>query len=109
LERGLYRPGKDRSEEESRKTTEFAGHGAVNGFWRDADWIYCRDENYRPIEPGIIPLVNGVTSRLARESTDPETVRNHPKIRKGALKGYGNAINAEVAKAFIQTIMEYKP
>lgn len=23
----------------------------VNGFWRDADWLYCRDENIVQLDP----------------------------------------------------------
>ncbi|ENC6709546.1 DNA cytosine methyltransferase [Vibrio harveyi] len=109
LERSLYRSTEATGEKGSWETAESTGYGAVNGFWRDADWIYCRDEKYRPIEPGTIPLVDGVTANMVRESTDPETARKHPKIRKGALRGYGNAINSEVARAFIETVMEYIP
>lgn len=60
----------------------------VDGFWRDADWLLCRDGKWRPVEPGSFPLVNGVTQRVGR------------------LRAYGNAINAEVAKGFIEAYME---
>lgn len=59
----------------------------VNGFWRDADWIFCRDGKWRPVEPGTSPLAHGVTSRVGR------------------LRAYGNAINAEVAIAFVSAYM----
>jgi DNA (cytosine-5)-methyltransferase 1 len=55
----------------------------INGFWRDADWLYCRDEKWRAVEPGTFPLANGITSRMGR------------------TRAYGNAINAEAAKEFI--------
>jgi DNA (cytosine-5)-methyltransferase 1 len=58
-------------------------NGATRGFWRDAEWLYCRDEKFRPVEPGSFPLVNGTPARVGR------------------LRGYGNAIVAEVAKEFI--------
>ncbi|MEY6764822.1 DNA cytosine methyltransferase, partial [Kluyvera ascorbata] len=29
----------------------------VNGFWRDADWLFCRDGQWRPVESGTFPLV----------------------------------------------------
>lgn len=57
--------------------------GPVNGFWRNADWIGCRDDRFRPVEPGTFPLANGATSRVGR------------------LRAYGNAINAEAAHEFI--------
>jgi DNA (cytosine-5)-methyltransferase 1 len=59
------------------------GPAPTNGFWRDIDWIGCRDGKWRPVEPGTSPLVDGATARVGR------------------LRGYGNAINAEAAKAFI--------
>jgi len=62
--------------------------GLVNGFWRDAEWIPCRDGKYRPIEPGVTPLATGVTNRV------------------GKLRGYGNALTAEVARGFIESYLE---
>ncbi len=60
------------------------GHpGPTNGFWRDADWLLCRDGRWRPVEPGTFPLANGSPARV------------------GLLRCYGNAIVPEVAKAFI--------
>jgi len=61
--------------------------GPTNGIWRDADWLYCRDGKWRPVEPGTFPLAHGATARVGR------------------LRGYGNAINAEAAQAFIEAIM----
>ncbi|MCI4427742.1 MAG: DNA cytosine methyltransferase [Burkholderiales bacterium] len=55
----------------------------VNGFWRDADWLLCRDGNWRPVEPGSFPLVDGAASRVGR------------------LRAYGNAVVAPVAQEFI--------
>lgn len=60
-----------------------AAPGATNGFWRDAEWIACCDGKARPVEPGTFPLVDGAPARVVR------------------LRGYGNAINAEHACAFI--------
>ncbi|HDL6962288.1 TPA: DNA cytosine methyltransferase [Yersinia enterocolitica] len=60
----------------------------VNGFWRDADWLLCRDGKWRPVEPSAFPLADGIANRVGR------------------LRSYGNAINAEAAKAFIESYME---
>ncbi|WP_367178913.1 DNA cytosine methyltransferase [uncultured Mailhella sp.] len=57
-------------------------------FWRNADWLLCRDGTWRPVEPGSCPLAHGTTSRVGR------------------LRGYGNAIVAPQAEAFIRTFMD---
>lgn len=64
-----------------------AAAGAVNSFWADADWIGCRDGKFRPVEPGTFPLVDGAANRVGR------------------LRGYGNAINAQAAKVFIEACL----
>ena len=61
--------------------------GPTNGYWRTADWLYCRDDKWRAVEPGTFPLAHGASARVGR------------------LRAYGNAINAEVAKAFIEASM----
>ena len=61
--------------------------GPTNGLWRDADWLYCRDGKWRPVEPGTFPLAHGVAARV------------------GQLRGYGNAIVAPVAQAFVEAVM----
>lgn len=62
--------------------------GPVNGFWRAADWLGCRDDKWRAVEPGTFPLAYGVAGRVGR------------------LRAYGNAINAQAAQAFIEAVME---
>ena len=57
--------------------------GPTNGHWRDADWLFCRDGKWRPVEPGTFPLAHGAASRVGR------------------LRAYGNAINTEAAHEFI--------
>ncbi|EPN9761194.1 DNA cytosine methyltransferase [Klebsiella oxytoca] len=76
----------------------------VNGFWRDADWLFCRDGKWRPVEPGTFPLVDGAAARMGR--VEPGVARVASSNRVGRLKGYGNAINAQAAAAFICAYME---
>lgn len=76
----------------------------VNGFWRDADWLLCRDGKWRPVEPGTFPLVDGAAARLGR--VEPGVARMASSNRVGRLKGYGNAINAQAAAEFIRAYME---
>ena len=64
------------------------GAGPTNGYWRAADWIWCRDEKWRPVKPGLEPLVDGSSARMVR------------------LRGYGNAIVAPQAQAFIESYLE---
>ena len=65
-----------------------SGTGPVNGRWAGADWISCQDNKWRPIEPGLEPLVDGAPSRVGR------------------LRAYGNAINVEAAHEFIASYMD---
>ncbi|MFG6441110.1 hypothetical protein [Roseateles sp. LKC17W] len=66
------------------------GCGPVNGYWASADWVLCRDPDgptWRPVEPGTFPLAHGAPARVGR------------------LRAYGNAINAEAARIFIEATM----
>ncbi|HCM3124988.1 TPA: DNA cytosine methyltransferase [Klebsiella aerogenes] len=76
----------------------------VNGFWRDADWLLCRDGKWRPVEPGTFPLVDGTAARLGR--VEPGVAKVASSNRVGRLKGYGNAINAQAAAEFIRAYVE---
>lgn len=62
--------------------------GPTNGFWRDADWLHCKDGLWRAVRPSTFPLANGVTHKVAK------------------LHGIGNALNAEQAQAFIEAYYE---
>lgn len=61
--------------------------GPINGFWQDADWLLCRDGKWRPVKPGVKPLVTGLPGRV------------------GQLRAAGNALNVEAATAFIAAYM----
>ena len=62
--------------------------GPTNGYWADADWLFCRDGRWRPVEPGSFPLVDGAPARVGR------------------LRAYGNSINAKAGEVFIRSVME---
>ena len=60
----------------------------TNGQWRDADWLFCRDGKWRPVEPGTFPLAQGAPARVGR------------------LRAYGNAIVPQVAAEVIGAYLE---
>lgn len=75
----------------------------VNGFWRDADWLLCRDGQWRPVEPGTFPLVARFAKSLGHGKSSLRAMAG--RNRTGRLKGYGNAINAQAAAEFIRAYM----
>jgi DNA (cytosine-5)-methyltransferase 1 len=72
---------------QERETVE-RNSEACNGFWADAEWLPCRDGKYRPVKPGISPLAARTAGRV------------------GLLRGYGNALCAPQAQAFIEAFLE---
>jgi DNA (cytosine-5)-methyltransferase 1 len=88
-------------QQQGRSSTEAARYGnttdadggasrpnATNGFWRDIDWLGCRDGKWRPVEPGTFPLAHGAAARVVR------------------LRAYGNAINAQAAQIFVECVID---
>ena len=68
------------------------GHvGPTNGFWRDVDWLCCRDGRWRAVEPGTFPLAHGITARVGR------------------VRSYGNALVAPQATEFVRAYMACRP
>lgn len=100
---GANECGRQGDAEQNRMGGEPVRALEVNGFWRDADWLFCRDGKWRPVEPGTFPLVDGAAARLGR--VEPGVARVASSNRVGRLKGYGNAINAQAAAAFIRAYM----
>lgn len=101
---GTNERGRQGNAEQNRMGGEPVRALEVNGFWRDADWLFCRDGKWRPVEPGTFPLVDGAAARMGR--VEPGVARVASSNRVGRLKGYGNAINAQAAAAFIRAYME---
>lgn len=44
--------------------------GPVNGFWRASDWLYCRDERWRPVSPFPQQMAPGIPEDLGRISPE---------------------------------------
>ncbi|WP_338935552.1 DNA cytosine methyltransferase [Paraburkholderia sp. 22B1P] len=91
--------------------------GPTNGFWRAADWLLCRDEKWRPVEPGTFPLAPGLAAGMGALSAeqrrlaelaglDGQSLKRAKAYRRGTLRGFGNAINAEHAAEFIRAARE---
>jgi DNA (cytosine-5)-methyltransferase 1 len=53
-----------------------------------ADWLFCRDGKWRPVEPGTFPLAHETTARVGR------------------LRAYGNALDLETASQFCGAVKE---
>ena len=56
-----------------------------------ADWLFCRDGKWRPVEPGTFPLADAAPARVGR------------------LRAYGNGLDAETATQFVGAVMECLP
>lgn len=81
--------------------------GPTNGFWGGADWLFCRDGKWRPVEPGTFPLADGFASELVSSSNlSIEDIRSTKEAKTMRLKGYGNAIVAPQAQMFIEAYLE---
>ena len=82
--------------------------GPTNGFWRDADWLFCRDGKWRPVEPGTFPLVDGLPRGVVPSSRIGMAIdaNKTAEARVMRLRGYGNAINPIQAALFVEAFME---
>ncbi|QFY42968.1 DNA cytosine methyltransferase [Candidatus Methylospira mobilis] len=95
----------DRNGREARsEAATSARHGGSVDSASDWHWIECRDGKFRPIEPGVFPLVNGLPRGVV-PSSDPSApgyANATSEARMMRLKGYGNAIHPELAAEFIR-------
>ena len=56
--------------------------------WDNPRWLYCRDGRTRPIEPGLLPLVDGRPGHLVE------------------LRAYGNGLCVPAARAFVEAYLD---
>ena len=87
------RDGQDAGREEAHGFVGTRGEvcgrpSPTDGFWRDAEWLFCRDGKWRPVEPGTFPLAHGASARVGR------------------LRAYGNSINAKAGEVLIECVMD---
>lgn len=85
-----YENGPARRKEQDRPIAQAGNAGPTNGFWSGAEWVGCSDGKARSFESGSFPVAYGITGRV------------------GKLRGYGNAINAQQAKAVIEAYQEVR-
>ena len=64
------------------------GANAADGRRYAKDWLFCRDDRWRAVEPRTFPLANGVAARV------------------GKLRAFGNALDAETATRFCEVVKE---
>lgn len=64
-------------------------YAAQDGFWRDCDWLLCREID----GPAIRPVKSGSCGVASRDSGTA-----------GALRAWGDAINLQVAAEFIRAV-----
>ena len=96
------------SEKESNSASEFKRTStptSISSITSGVDWLYCKDGKYRPTKPCIEPLVTGLARGVVYRGgpIDPNATSY---ARATRLKGYGNAINADVAREFISAYMD---
>lgn len=96
----LFGHNEELEQNTERPAGKFTGSGEI-------EWVYCRDNKYRPIKPGVKPLVDGVAEKLGRGGDTSAQIEadNTQEARTMRLKGYGNAIQAQTATAFIRAFI----
>ena len=96
------------SEKESNSASEFKRTStptSISSITSGVDWLYCKDGKRRPVKPSIKPLVTGLARGVVYRG-GPIDANATSYARAIRLKGYGNAINADVAREFISAYMD---
>jgi DNA (cytosine-5)-methyltransferase 1 len=112
---GIRRILRETPSDDSRKNIAGTGGMGESG----VDWIYCRDNKYRPIKRGLKPTIPSIKSSTFKvvdgiprgmghggNSCQPINANETQEARVMRLKGYGNAIVPQVAAEFIRAFME---
>lgn len=95
------REGQDVGPHGVRSGTRLPGDNATHHMpWGVVDWVCGGDGKWRPIEPGLMPVVNGISNIVG--SGESEVLRLARRNKTVRLKGYGNAIIPSLAAEFIR-------
>jgi DNA (cytosine-5)-methyltransferase 1 len=91
---------------------------ALSPNWSDVEWIYCRDNKYRPILRWLKPVIRTIKSSVSTvanglpagvvhsgDNSTPINANETQEARIMRLVGYGNAIVPQVAAEFIKAFM----
>lgn len=101
--------GQVRDVADPRPEPKGCAEAGIASHWADAIWLPCRDGKARLAQPGIFPLVDGLSRGVGSGSdsglSDAE-VNATAEARVMRLRGYGNAIVPQVAAAFIHAYLE---
>ena len=94
LRGGASNPDTEAKQGSDGQDFRVSGQTGLSDFWDDYDIAECQSLDgtvqYRRVESGTLPLVDGIPSRL----------------RTGLIKGYGNAIVPQLAATFIRSFLE---
>ena len=107
--------GNSTSNEQRRERQPYSSNGrtcetggsSTGGYWDAFDVLPCLDGKTRRVEPGSFPLVAGISGRVGQSCYpgppfDPQACAEGRVMR---LRGYGNAINPQLAAEFIRAVM----
>ncbi|MEM8626243.1 MAG: DNA cytosine methyltransferase [Pseudomonadota bacterium] len=103
----------ERDDDRSSSAARRVGHNSrtheSHGGWQDADWLFCRDARWRPVEPSIQRVVDGFSEVVVPSGTElsasfPLTQEAHRRVMR--LRGYGNAIIPQLAAEFVKGFVE---
>jgi DNA (cytosine-5)-methyltransferase 1 len=83
VDRSGSQPGNSAAEGNRHRDSAYTA-----SFWADCEWLYCRDGKMRPTQPQLFPLAHGIANRV------------------GKLRGYGNALVAPQAEAFVRAYLQ---